>query len=120
MSHSGVLKLLERPTGVDSLVLAGVADQDYPIVRTKTIEELACLLCADEARFVDHVEVSAPSSARPARPGDAEASSTEIPASSSWDVARDVGARPWTLYPSRCAAILISRRVVVLPDPATP
>ena len=44
----------------------------------------------------------------------------DTPASSSCDAARDVGARPFTWYPSRWAATLISRSVVVLPEPATP
>jgi hypothetical protein len=50
--------LLERATSLDRLVLARIADHDYPVVRTETIEELAGLTTANETRFVDHVQMS--------------------------------------------------------------
>ena len=55
--HSGVLQLLEGAPGFDTLVLSGVADHDYPVVRPQAIEKLAGLTRADETRFVDHVQV---------------------------------------------------------------
>jgi hypothetical protein len=57
-AHPGILKLLEWPAGVHGLMLSGIANQDDPIVGTKPIEELTCLLCADETGFVDQVQLS--------------------------------------------------------------
>src|SRR5690349_12910187 len=56
--HADVLELLERQAGVQGLVLAGVADQQRAIVWTHSLEEFAGLLRADEAGFVNDVEVS--------------------------------------------------------------
>src|SRR5688500_10052402 len=39
-------------------MLPSVTNHNYPIVGTKPIEELTCLLCADETGFVDHVQLS--------------------------------------------------------------
>jgi hypothetical protein len=57
--HSSLLKLVERPSSIDRLVLAAVTNQNHPVLRTKTIEELARLPGAHEARFVEDVELSA-------------------------------------------------------------
>ena len=59
-AHPGILKLLEWPAGVHGLVLPRIPNQDDPIVRTESIEELARLLRADQTRFVDHVQLSMP------------------------------------------------------------
>ena len=57
--HSSLLELLERPSGIDSLVLTAVTNQNHPVIRAKTIEELPCLSGAHEARLVDDVELPA-------------------------------------------------------------
>jgi hypothetical protein len=57
--HSSLLELFERPSGIDRLVLAAVTNQNHPVVRAKTIEELPCLSGAHEARLVEDVELSA-------------------------------------------------------------
>jgi hypothetical protein len=57
-AQPGILKLLEWPTGVHGLVLPRIADKDDPVIRTESIEDLAHLLRADEACFVDHVQLS--------------------------------------------------------------
>ena len=57
--HSSLLELFERPSGIDSLVLAAVTNQNHPVLRAKTIEELPCLSGAHEARLIEDVESSA-------------------------------------------------------------
>ena len=56
-AHSGFLQLLERAARFNALMLAGVADQKHAVVGTEPRKELAHLVCACEARFIDKVEV---------------------------------------------------------------
>ena len=55
--HSRSLHLLERLTGVDALMLAGVSDQKNPVLRANLFEEVAHLASACERRLIDHVKV---------------------------------------------------------------
>ena len=56
-AHSGFLQLLERAARFDALMLAGVADQEHAVIGTKPRKELAHLVGAGKARFIDKVEV---------------------------------------------------------------
>ena len=56
-AHSGLLQLLEWAACFDSLMLAGVADQEYTVVRVKTRKKLAHLVGAGKARLIDEVEM---------------------------------------------------------------
>ena len=56
-AHSGFLQLLKRAARFDSLMLADVADQKHVVVGTKPRKELADLVGAGEARFIDKVQV---------------------------------------------------------------
>ena len=56
-AHSGLLQLLERAARFDALMLAGVADQEYAVVGAEARKELAHLVGAGKARFIDKVEV---------------------------------------------------------------
>ena len=49
--------LVIGPTCVDGLVLANVADEQYPILPSKALQERVHLLCAGETGFVQHVQV---------------------------------------------------------------
>ena len=56
-AHSGLLQLLEGAARFDALMLAGVADQEHAVVGAETRKELAHLVGAGKARFIDKVEV---------------------------------------------------------------
>ena len=55
--HAGILELLEGPPGLDGLMLAGIADQEHPILRAETVQEVVHLSGARETRLVDHVQM---------------------------------------------------------------
>ena len=56
-AHSGFLQLLEGAARFDALMLADIADQKHAVIGTKPRKELAHLVGAGEARFIDKVEV---------------------------------------------------------------
>ena len=56
-AHSGLLQLLERAARFDPLMLADVADQKHVVAGTKPRKELADLVRAGKARFIDKVQV---------------------------------------------------------------
>src|SRR6266700_2280231 len=58
-THPRVLHLLERPSGIDSLMLADIADDEYSILRSDLFEEVAHLPGAGQTRLVEHVEMPA-------------------------------------------------------------
>ena len=55
--HAGILELLEGPSGLDGLMLAGITDQEHPILRAETVQEVVHLSGARETRLVDHVQM---------------------------------------------------------------
>ena len=55
--HAGILELLEGPSGLDGLMLAGVTDQEHSILRAETVQEVVHLSSARETRLVDHVQM---------------------------------------------------------------
>src|SRR6201995_2532917 len=57
-THSSFLQLLKRSARFDALMLARIANQQDPVLRTEAREKLAHLVGAGKARFVDKVEVS--------------------------------------------------------------
>ena len=56
-THSGFLQLLEGAARFDALMLADIADQKHTVIGTKPRKELAHLVGAGKARFIDKVEV---------------------------------------------------------------
>src|SRR5208283_2822776 len=56
-AHPGFLELLEWAAGLDSLMLADVTDEKYVVAGAKPHKELADLVCAGKARFIDKVQV---------------------------------------------------------------
>ena len=58
-AHPRVLHLLERPSGIDSLMLADIADDEYSILRSDLFKEVAHLPGAGQTRLVEHVEMPA-------------------------------------------------------------
>ena len=68
-AHSGLLQLLEGAACFDALMLARVADQEHAVVGAKPRKELAHLVGAGEARFIDEVEVPLLQSGRIGRAG---------------------------------------------------
>ena len=56
-AHSGFLQLLEGAARFDALMLADIADQKHAVIGTKPRKELAHLVGAGKARFIDKVEV---------------------------------------------------------------
>jgi len=52
-----LLQLLEWASRLDALMLADIADQQYPIIGTKAGQKLPYLIGAGEARFIDEVEM---------------------------------------------------------------
>ena len=56
-AHSGFLQLLEGAARFDALMLADIADQKHAVMGTKPRKELADLVGAGKARFIDKVEV---------------------------------------------------------------
>ena len=97
--HPGLLQLLEGLSGIDALMLAGVADEQHPVLRADLFEEVAHLFRAGKAGLIDHIEVSAAGVAfgcwlpRARKPCNVSAA---MPASRSWCAAREVGAKPST------------------------
>ena len=55
--HPRLLKLLERPTGFNALVLARVPNQKHSVLRPEPREELAHLVRACQTRFIQKTEV---------------------------------------------------------------
>jgi hypothetical protein len=55
--HSGSLHLLEGLSGIDALVLPGVANKQNPILRANLFEKRLHLPGAGEAGFVKHIKV---------------------------------------------------------------
>jgi hypothetical protein len=53
--HPGFLKLLEWPPGLNSLMLASVAHENYAVPFFQPAEEIVDLAGAREARFIDKV-----------------------------------------------------------------
>ena len=68
-AHSGLLQLLEWAACFDALMLARVADQEHAVVGAETRKELAHLVGAGKARFIDKVEVPLFLSGRVGRAG---------------------------------------------------
>ena len=58
-AHPRVLHLLKRPSGIDSLMLADIADDEYSILRSDLFKEVAHLPGAGQTRLVEHVEMPA-------------------------------------------------------------
>ena len=58
--HPGFLKLLERSTGLHSLVLARVANEDYSVLIFQPAQECVDLARAREARFIHNVQMPVP------------------------------------------------------------
>src|SRR5579863_4718242 len=58
-THPGILHLLERPSRIDCLMLADIADYEYSILRSDSFEEVAHLPGAGQTRLVEHVEMPA-------------------------------------------------------------
>src|SRR5580692_2951934 len=58
-THPGVLHLLKWPSGIDSLMLADIADDQHSILRSDLFEEVAHLPSAGQTRLVKHVEMAA-------------------------------------------------------------
>ena len=56
-AHSGVLQLLKGAARFHALMLADIADQKHAVTGTQPREELADLVSAGEARFIDKVQV---------------------------------------------------------------
>ena len=56
-AHPGFLQLLERAARFDSLMLADVADEKHVVIGTKPHKELADLVRAGKARFIDKVQL---------------------------------------------------------------
>src|SRR5437764_405041 len=56
-AHPGVLELLERTPGIDGLMLASVAHEQRAIPGIHFLEQLAGLLSADKAGFIDDVKM---------------------------------------------------------------
>ena len=55
--HPGFLQLLEGLSGIDALMLAGVADQQNLVLRADLVEEVPHLLRRCERGFIDHIEM---------------------------------------------------------------
>src|ERR1039458_9545090 len=56
-THSGFLQLLEGAARFDALMLADIADQKHSILSADSFQELAHLIGARKARFIDKVKV---------------------------------------------------------------
>jgi hypothetical protein len=56
-AHSSLLQLLEGLSGVDTLVLARVANEQHLVVRPDATQKFPHLFGAGEARFIDHVQM---------------------------------------------------------------
>ena len=56
--HPGLLHLLEGPTGIDRLMLAGVADDEHPVLGFQLFEERPHLPGARQAGLVQHIKVA--------------------------------------------------------------
>jgi hypothetical protein len=55
--HARFLQLLEGFSGVHALMLAGVANQQYLILRADLIQEVTHLLRRCQRGFIDHIEM---------------------------------------------------------------
>ena len=53
--HAGFDQLLKRFSGLDALMLTGVANEENPVAGFELGKEFPNLFCAGKARFVDHI-----------------------------------------------------------------
>ena len=97
--HPGLLQLLEGLSGIDALMLARVADEQYLVLRADLLKKVPHLLRRCQRRFIDHIEMLAAFRSvgcrlrRARKPCNVSAA---MPASRSCCAARDVGAKPST------------------------
>src|SRR5271170_4573884 len=58
-SHSGLLQLLEGPSGFDALMLADVANEEHTVIWVQPIKQGPHLISARKTGFIDKVKVLA-------------------------------------------------------------
>ena len=56
-AHPGFLQLLEWTASLDALMLANVADEQYPVLRSEPCEEIPHLVGACQTRLINKVEM---------------------------------------------------------------